>query len=106
MKWVTETMSMLHISSGGIDRSMPITNVTGETADISEYLDFGFYDKIWYRDNAGLGPLLPGRWLGVAEKQINFMAYHILNQNGKVVSRSSVQRVTELELQTQEHSKI
>ena len=33
------------------------------------------------------------------------MAYHILNQNGKVVSRSSVQRVTELELQTQEHSK-
>ena len=29
--------------------------ITGETPDISEYLDFGFYNWVWYKDNAGLG---------------------------------------------------
>ena len=68
--------------------------------DISEYLYFGFYDQVWYRDNAGLGPELPGRWLGVASTHGNLMCYHILNQNGEVVQRSTVWRVTQLELQT------
>lgn len=54
MKWVIETMPMTRTSSGGIYGSIPITNVAGETADIYEYLDFGFYDKIWYLNNAGL----------------------------------------------------
>ena len=89
-KWVSETMSMTHTSSGGMDGSIPITNVTGETADISEYLDFGFYDQVWYMDNAGLGPTYPGRWLGVSETHGNLMCYWILNENAQVVSRSSV----------------
>ena len=103
-KWVSETMSMTHTSSGGMDGSVPITKVTGETTDISEYLDFGFYDQVWYRDNAGLGPTLPGRWLGVSETHGNLMCYWILNENAQIVSRSSVQRVTPLELQTTDHS--
>ena len=103
-KWVSETMSMTHTSSGGMDGSIPIAKVTGETADISEYLDFGFYDQVWYRDNAGLGPTYPGRWLGVSETHGNLMCYWILNENAQVVSRSSVQRVTPLELQTTDHS--
>ena len=32
----------------------PLEQVTGETPDISEYLDFSFYDRIWYRDYAGV----------------------------------------------------
>ena len=105
MVWVTEIMSMTHTTAGGLDGSIPITKVTGETTDISEYLDFGFYDKVWYRDNAGLDESKPGRWLGVSEYTGNLMCYHILNRNGEVVSRSTVQRVTALELQTVEHSK-
>ena len=97
-KWVSETMSMTYTSAGGLDGSIPITKVTGDTTDISEYLDFGFYDQVWYRDNAGLGPTMPGQWLGVAESQGNLMCYSILNQNAQVVSRSSVQRVTSLEI--------
>jgi hypothetical protein len=27
--------------------------MTGESVDISEYLDFGFYDWVWYKENAG-----------------------------------------------------
>ena len=59
--WVTEIMSRTYSAAGEITGSIPITKVTGETEDISEFLDFGFYDKVWYRDNAGLSPELPGR---------------------------------------------
>ena len=105
-KWVSETISMMHTSSSGLDSSIPITKVTGETADILEHLVFRFYDKVWYRDNAGLGPTYPGRWLGVAETHGNLICYNTHNENAEVISRSSVQRVTPLELQTTDHSTI
>jgi hypothetical protein len=38
--------------------------VTGETLNISEYLDFGFYDHVSFKENAGLGVTSIGRWLG------------------------------------------
>ena len=33
----------------------PLEVITGETPDISEYLDFSFYDWVLYRSNAGMG---------------------------------------------------
>ena len=70
--------------------------------DISSYLEFGFYDRVWSRDNAGLGPQLPGRWLGVASNVGGMMCYHILQGNGQVTARSTVWKVTNLELLTEE----
>ena len=64
-RWISETMSLTNTTAGGLDGCIPITQVTGDTADISEYLDFGFYDQVWYKDNAGASPPR-GRWLGVA----------------------------------------
>ena len=98
--WVSEISSTTHTSAGGLNGCIPITYVTGETYDITEYLDFGFYDEVWYNDNAGLSPPLPGRWLGVSHRTGRLMCYHILNQNGSIVSRSTVQRITNLEKQT------
>jgi hypothetical protein len=40
--------------------------LTGETPDISEFLDFGFYDWVFFKENAGLGPEALGRYLGVS----------------------------------------
>ena len=40
MVWVTETMAMTHTSAGGLDGSIPITKVTGETTYISEYVEY------------------------------------------------------------------
>jgi Reverse transcriptase (RNA-dependent DNA polymerase). len=98
MRWVTETMSLTHTSAGDLEGCIPITHVTGETADISEYLDFGFYDEIWYKDNAGLSPYEPGRWLGVSHRTGGrLMCYHVLTQRGTVISRS---KVTNLEKTT------
>ena len=73
MRLVTYDISLTHstakdISTGYFVRFIPLSRVTGEPTDISENLDFGFYDKVWYKDNVGLGPQYPDRWLGVAEK--------------------------------------
>ena len=46
MRWVSETMSLTHTSAGSLNGQIPLTNVTGETPDISEHLDSGFYDQI------------------------------------------------------------
>jgi len=98
LRWVSEVNSLTHTSAGSLNGCIPIAEVTGETPDISEYLDFGFYDYVWYKDNAGLSPNEPGRWLGVSSRVGRNMCYWVLNQNGKVVSRSSVQPIPLLEL--------
>ena len=100
LRWVSEISSMTHTAAGGLNGCIPITQVTGETYDISEYLDFGFYDEVWYKDNAGLSPPEPARWLGVSHRTGRLMCYHVLTQSGSVISRSTVQRVTNLEKQT------
>ena len=93
-------MQRTYVRGHRINGGVPLQNVTGETVDISEYLDFGFYDRVWYHDNAGLGETLPGRWLGVSKHVGGQMCYHVLTKTGQVLSRSSVWRVTNLELQT------
>ena len=100
MRWVAETMSMTYTSAGSMTGCIPLAEVTGEGVDISEYLDFRFYDEVWYKDNAGLSPPKPGRWLGVASRTGKLMTYHVLQDNGKVLPRSTVQRVTNLEKKT------
>ena len=77
--------------------------ITGESVDITEYLDFGFYDWIWFKDNAGLGETKMGRWLGVSHHVGPLMSFWILTSGSKVLSRTMVQRVTNLGLQLEEN---
>ena len=44
MRWVCEIQQRTHLCSNRIDGGIPLEKLTGETQDISEYLDFGFYD--------------------------------------------------------------
>ena len=104
--WVSETNSMTITSDGGIEKFIPLTQVTGDMVDISEYLDFGFYDRVWYKENAGLGPENPGIWLGISHRTGRLMCYYVLTQKGTVLSRTNVQRVTNLELQVESIKKI
>ena len=62
---VCKVMQRTSTQAGGLGEWTPIESVTGETVDISEYLDFGLYDQVWYHENAGIGERLLGRWLGV-----------------------------------------
>ena len=72
----------------------PIEIITGETPDISEYLDFGFYDLVTYQSNAGLGEISLGKRLGVLHKIGQLMSYWILTDKGRVISCTTVQRLT------------
>ena len=78
----------------------PLEEVTGKTPNISEYLDIGFYNYVWFRKNAGLGEKKLARWLGVSHRVGNQMSCYVLRSNCEVLSRTTVQRVTNLELQT------
>ena len=91
-----EVMQRTYVRANILDGCVPIEEVTGETADISEYLDIGFYDRVWYHANAGLGERLHGRWLGVAHRIGSLMSYWILTQTGSVIARTTVQLVTSL----------
>ena len=96
-------MQRTSTQAGGLDGCIPIEFVTGETVDITEYLDFRFYDQVWYHENAELGEWIHSRWLGVYQRIGSLISYYILTQTGSVISRTTVQRVTNLEFQIDDH---
>ena len=72
--------------------------VTGKTPDISEYLDFDFYNLVWYfpgvhpsisKENRALG-----RWLGVSHQIGDNMCYWIMPVSGHPIAETTVQHVT------------
>jgi hypothetical protein len=73
--------------------------LTGDTVDISEWLDFEFYDPVWYWHRPGDddNPRV-GRWLGVAHRVGSNLCYWILTSAAKVVARTTVQHLTEIEM--------
>ena len=86
-------------TSGDLSRRTALEQLAGETPEISEYLDFTFYDWCWYNDNAGLGEMKLGCWLGVPHRIGSLMSYWVLTQKGNVISRTTISRVTNLEMQ-------
>ncbi|KAI2501830.1 Reverse transcriptase (RNA-dependent DNA polymerase) [Fragilaria crotonensis] len=80
----------------------PLEIITGETPDISEYLDFEFYDWVTFRSNAGLGEVQLGRWLGVSHRVGRLMSYWILPDSAIPISATTVQRLTNDERSTDE----
>ena len=81
-------------------------DVTGETPDISEYLDLSFYDHVSYKKNSGIGMTAIGRWLRVYHRVGRLMSYWILTQKGTVISRMTVKRITSIEKETDEFKAI
>lgn len=86
IKWVCEIMQRTSSDAGNLKGRTSLEQITGDTPDISEYLDFRFYDRVWYNNNAGLGETKLGRWLGVAHRYGSLMNYWILQQNGTIIS--------------------
>lgn len=105
LQWVCDIQNRTSNHARGLNGRCPLEKITGETVDISEYLDFGFYDWVWFRENAGLGETKLGRWLGVSHRIGTLMSFWVITSSGKVLSRTTVQRVTNLELQLDENKK-
>ncbi len=96
--WATKIMQRTSNTARGLDGRTPLEEITGNTPDIKEYLDFGFYNWIWYKDNACLGKAKLGRWLGVSHRVGSLMSYWVLTKKGTVLSWTRVARLTNLVL--------
>ena len=55
--WISETGNLSVSSSRYASGRTPLEYITGETPDISEYLDLTFYDWVIYCATYGLGEL-------------------------------------------------
>ena len=99
--YVAEVQSLL---ARGNDNRPGIEKIMGQTVDISEWLDFDFYERVWYWDQkkmdmAGEQARL-GRWLGIAHRVGSDMTYWILTESGNVIARSTVQHITTSDMAT------
>ena len=100
--WVSETIPLTHSSAGKLEGEVPLTEVTGDTSEIFEYLDFGFYEQIWFKENTGVSPFEPffGWKFQICTGRL--MCYHLLTQSVTVILRSTIQTVTNIKKTTAE----
>ncbi len=93
--YIAEVQSLL---ARGADQQPGIKKVKGQTIDISEWLDFDFYDRVWYWDQPKADMTTEqariGRWLGIAHRVGSDMTYWVLTESGRVIARSTVQHIT------------
>ena len=104
MVYMAEIMSRTARGNEGIPG---LQRVLGHTIDISEWLDFEFYDLVWWWDPTVPQHISPtpkrlGRWLGVAHRVGTQMCYFILTSSGEVIASTTVQHVLRTELQVDE----
>ena len=76
--WISRTGKLSVSSSRCVSGRKLLEYITGETPNISEYLDFKFYDQFTYHANDILGELLLERWLDMYHKVGQAMSYWIL----------------------------
>ena len=100
---VCDIQQRTHMRTHQMDGGVTLENITGETEYISDYLDFGFYDWVWFHENSGLGERGLGRWLGVSHCTVGAMSDWILKANGYVVSQTTVQIITNQESEISEN---
>jgi hypothetical protein len=95
--WEAEILSR---TASGPDLRTGVERITGDTPDISEWLDFSFYDLVWVWDQPGeLNNPQLGRFLGIAHRIGSDLCYYVLKSNGRVLARTTVQHVTKEDLQ-------
>ena len=75
----------------------PVEHISGNTPDISEYLDFSIWDLVTFKNDPGVHSAEIGRWMGVSHRVGPEMAYWILPASGIPISCTTVQRITNLE---------
>ena len=89
--YVAKIMQITASFAADLQGRTPLEALTGETPDISQYLDFGFYDRVWFKEDAGLGETKLGRFLGVSHHIGYPMSYWFLPASIILLSRTTVQ---------------
>jgi hypothetical protein len=102
--WIAEIMSRTYQSHNG---RTGLEVVTSDTCNISEYVDFSFYDQVWFwHTPLSQEPTQPGCWLGVSHRVGTALCYWVLTRKGSVLLRLTVQNVTELKMHIDENKKL
>ena len=77
----------------GLNGRTPMEVLTGETPDISEFVDYSWYDWVAYFD-PDIGTLDQdespqkeklGRWLGPSHRVGQAMCFYFLTETGKII---------------------
>ena len=76
----------------------PFETVLGFMPDISELVEFDWYQWVWYHDPVNQHKDQLGRWLDPTHNVGQELADYILNSNAKVIVRSTVSSVNEKEM--------
>ena len=83
-----------HLANPNLDDLPPLTKMYGVTVDISAFLNFYFYQPVYYAvDNSwpSESPEKSGRWVGVAHNVGDALTYKILTDDTKkIIYRSAV----------------
>ena len=81
----------IYSSMEGKDGWDPLKRLTGDITDILEWVDYDFYDLVWYWDNqiSSNEPNI-GRWLGVSHSMGSDLGYWLLAITGKVMSQTKL----------------
>ena len=76
----------------------PFEVTLGYSPDISEYTVFKWYEYVWFWNPEDPQKQMLGRWLGVADHIGNGLTYKVININAEVVSRSTVIKLSQEDL--------
>ena len=77
----------IYSRTAGKDGRLPLERLTGDTIYISEWLEFEFYDLVWFWNNQSddTKPML-AQWLGVSHRVGIALCYWILSKKVNVLS--------------------
>ena len=89
--------AMQHIT---LDDVTPFEKVHGYTPNIAELLTHKWFDWVWYHDPNDPDKSRLGRWLGPAYNCGQGLAYYVLTDKGRVVTRSTVSIIEKTELES------
>ena len=81
----------------GRDGIPGLEKLTGDTVDITEWLDFTIWDRVWYEHSPETG-FKAGRWLGVSHRIGSALSYYVLTESGNIISRTTVQHIARADL--------
>ena len=79
--------------SHNLQGSITLEALTGETPDTSQYLDFGLYDRVWSKEDAGIGETKLGRLLGVSHHVGSPISYWVLPVRRIPISRTTLAKI-------------
>ena len=78
---------------GGQDFRTGYEEVTGQIAEISEWLDFEFYDLLYWYDRPNKPDVyddvrILARWLGISHRVGSDMCYWLITESGNLIKKN------------------